>query len=85
MEKNLSSAAFHQVRPTVPEELGDIPTGYGTTESYLLPKDPAWLFLFWEITQETFAEGQGTGGNPGTADAAIQEGIGVGFLFLTVQ
>ena len=54
MEKNLSSAAFHQVRPTVPEELGDIPTGYGTTESYLLPKDPAWLFLFWEITQETF-------------------------------
>ncbi len=54
MDKNLSSAAFHQVRPTVPEELGDIPSGYGTTESYLLPKDPAWLFLFWEITQETF-------------------------------
>lgn len=54
MEKNISSAAFHQVRPSVPEELGDIPTGYGTTESYLLPKDPAWLFLFWEITNETF-------------------------------
>lgn len=54
MEKNLSSAAFHQTRPSVPEELGDLPTGYGTTESYLLPKDPAWLFLFWEITNETF-------------------------------
>lgn len=54
MEKNPSSAAFHQVRPSVPEDRGDIPSGYGTTESYLLPKDPAWMFLFWEITQETF-------------------------------
>lgn len=54
MEKNLSSAAFHQVRPAAPEEQWDIPLGYGTTESFLLPKDPAWLFLFWEITPETF-------------------------------
>lgn len=54
MEKNLSSTAFQPVRPSLPEELGDIPSGYGTTESYLLPKDPAWLFLFWEITHETF-------------------------------
>ena len=54
MEKNLSSAVFHQVRPAVPEEQGDIPSGYGTTESYLLPKDPAWMFLFWEITSDTF-------------------------------
>ncbi len=54
MEKNLSSAAFQPVRPTVPQEQGDIPCGYGTTESYLLPKDPAWMFLFWEITAQTF-------------------------------
>lgn len=54
MEKNISSAAFHQVRPTVPQDQGDIPSGYGTTESYLLPKDPAWMFLFWEITAQTF-------------------------------
>ena len=54
MEKNLSSTAFQQVRPSLPEELGDIPSGYGNTESYLLPKDPSWLFLFWEITHETF-------------------------------
>lgn len=54
MEKNLSSAAFHQVRPTEPQDQGDIPSGYGTTESYLLPKDPAWMFLFWEITAQTF-------------------------------
>lgn len=54
MEKNLSSAAFHQVRPTVPQDQGDIPSGYGVTESFLLPKDPAWMFLLWEITAETF-------------------------------
>jgi len=54
MEKHLSSAALQTVRPSVPEDQGDIPSGYGTTESYLLPKDPAWMFLFWEITSNTF-------------------------------
>ncbi len=54
MDKHLSSTAFHQVLPSAAQDQGDIPSGYGTTESYLLPKDPAWLFLFWEITNETF-------------------------------
>ena len=54
MGKNLSSAVFHVVQPTAPQPQGDIPSGYGTTESYLLPKDPAWMFLFWEITSDTF-------------------------------
>lgn len=54
MEKNLSSAVLNQVRPVPAQEQNDIPSGYGTTESYLLPKDPAWMFLFWEITTETF-------------------------------
>ena len=54
MEQNLSSATL--VRPIVkdPQSEIDVPTGYGKTESYLLPKDPAWMFLFWEITQGTF-------------------------------
>ena len=54
MEQNLSSATL--VRPVVkdPQAKIDVPTGYGKTESYLLPKDPAWMFLFWEITQGTF-------------------------------
>ncbi len=54
MEQNLSSATL--VRPIVkdPQAEMDVPTGYGKTESYLLPKDPAWMFLFWEITQGTF-------------------------------
>jgi len=54
MEKNLSSATLHAMRSSVPQDQGDIPSGYGTTESYLLPKDPAWMFLFWEITSGTF-------------------------------
>ena len=54
MEKNLSSAVFHHLEPSVPQDNADIPSGYGTTESYLLPKDPAWMFLFWEITAATF-------------------------------
>jgi len=53
MEKNLSSGAL--VRPVHKDANteADIPAGYGKTESYLLPKDPAWLFLFWEITTGT--------------------------------
>lgn len=53
MEKN-TSTAFQPVRPSAPHENGDLPAGYGTTESYLLVKDPSWMFLFWEITSATF-------------------------------
>lgn len=53
MAQNLSSSAL--VKPLVRDmhAEADIPSGYGKTESYLLPKDPAWMFLFWEITQST--------------------------------
>ena len=53
MENNLSSGAL--VRPLQKDvhAEADIPTGYGKTDSYLLSKDPAWLFLFWEITTGT--------------------------------
>ena len=55
MEKYLSSTTFQPARPSLPQpQSAELPTGYGTTESYLLPKDPAWMFLFWEITNETF-------------------------------
>ncbi len=53
MDQNLSSGAL--VRPLHKDARAeaDIPAGYGKTESFLLPKDPAWLFLFWEITVDT--------------------------------
>ncbi len=54
MEKNLSSGALvRNIQKDIHAE-ADIPAGYGKTESFLLPKDPAWLFLFWEITPGTF-------------------------------
>ena len=54
MTQNLSSSAL--VKPLAKDihAEADIPSGYGKTESFLLPKDPAWMFLFWEITQNTF-------------------------------
>lgn len=53
MTQNLSSSAL--VKPAVKDAKAeaDIPASYGKTESYLLPKDPSWLFLFWEITAAT--------------------------------
>lgn len=53
MSQSLSSASL--VRPIEKNNdlEQDIPTGYGKTESFLLPKDPNWLFLFWEIVSET--------------------------------
>ena len=53
MAQNLSSGAPKEPIRKDPAAEADIPSGYGKTESYLLPKDPAWLFLFWEITQST--------------------------------
>ena len=32
----------------------ELPSSYGRTEAFLLPKDPGWLFLFWEITSSTY-------------------------------
>lgn len=31
-----------------------LPEGYGETEAYLLPRDPAWMFMYWEVTAATF-------------------------------
>jgi len=30
-----------------------LPDSYGTTEAFLLPRDPAWMFMYWEITPAT--------------------------------
>ena len=53
MTQNLSSSALLHPQVKDANAEADIPSGYGKTESFLLPKDPAWLFLFWEITSST--------------------------------
>jgi len=41
-----------QNRPA-PLEGGKLPDSYGVTEAYLLPRDPFWMFLFWDITENS--------------------------------
>jgi len=53
--KNPNSASFiraeNKGKGTADREL---PSSYGRTEAFLLPKDPGWLFMFWEITASTY-------------------------------
>lgn len=30
-----------------------LPDGYGNTEAALLPRDPYWMFIYWEITENS--------------------------------
>ncbi|HCC48969.1 MAG TPA: hypothetical protein DEQ38_12755 [Elusimicrobia bacterium] len=30
-----------------------LPEGYGATEAALLPRDPNWMFIYWEITENS--------------------------------
>ncbi len=32
-----------------------LPEGYGTTEAALMPRDPNWMFIYWEITDNSKA------------------------------
>ena len=32
-----------------------LPNGYGETEAVLLPRDPHWMFIYWEITDQSKA------------------------------
>lgn len=39
---------------TAPEaEHKALPQGYGTTEAALLPRDPNWMFIYWEIAENS--------------------------------
>ena len=41
---------------TAPEaESKALPQGYGSTEAALLPRDPNWMFVYWEITENSKA------------------------------
>ena len=55
MNEKLSSTAVIKIDTAAAREAQyDLPQSYGKTESFLLPKDPNWMFLFWEITNETY-------------------------------
>lgn len=55
MDEKLSSTAVIRINHGAQDKAQyDLPQSYGATESYLLPKDPNWMFLFWDIVKETY-------------------------------
>jgi hypothetical protein len=52
--QNMSSSEHMkgQSKP-MPVEGGSLPESYGTTEAYILPRDPFWLFMYWEVAENS--------------------------------
>lgn len=48
----MTSSGQIKTSDTTPEAAHKaLPEGYGTTEAALLPRDPNWMFIYWEITE----------------------------------
>jgi len=48
------------------EDLGDLPGGYGEDRLALVPRDPEWAFIHWELSDRTWRAAEQAGG-PGRA------------------
>src|SRR3989344_2170041 len=49
--------AAHPAPQSGPEDWGaPIPQGYGQTCVVLMPRDPSWMFCYWELTEATANE-----------------------------
>jgi len=53
--------------PAGPPRLGDIPWGYGRDRVTAMARDPHWIFVYWELTDEALARARAA---VGAADAA---------------
>lgn len=51
-----SSSHIHKENTDPVPDRQTLPEGYGTTEAVLLPRDPNWMFIYWEISDQTKAE-----------------------------
>jgi hypothetical protein len=40
------------------EYLGELPEAYGTRKLFLVPRDPHWLYAYWDLTREQFQEAE---------------------------
>jgi len=50
----MTSSGHINKHNTSPEaEAKALPEGYGNTEAALLPRDPNWMFIYWEITENS--------------------------------
>jgi len=53
------------VEPAIPNEnLGNLPGAYAEDRLVMVPRDPDWIFIYWELTDETYqrAAQQAAGG-----------------------
>lgn len=51
-----SSGQINQGNTDPASDHKSLPAGYGTTEAILLPRDPNWMFIYWEITGDSRKE-----------------------------
>ncbi|MBI3630408.1 MAG: DUF4912 domain-containing protein [Candidatus Rokubacteria bacterium] len=51
--------------PAGPPVFGHIPWGYGENRVTAMARDPHWLFVYWEVTDEALATAHGAVGSPG--------------------
>lgn len=49
----MPSSNSKRERPAPLPDTGSLPDSYGVTEAYLLPRDPLWMFIYWEITENS--------------------------------
>ncbi|MFN6068218.1 MAG: DUF4912 domain-containing protein, partial [Pseudanabaena sp.] len=55
-EENLESLA------AIDKNIGDIPTGYGESRIVLLPRDPQWAYVYWDVPNSHKEELRNQGG-----------------------
>lgn len=50
-----SSSRINKENTNLVSDYKSLPEGYGDTEAVLLPRDPNWMFIYWEITANSKA------------------------------
>jgi len=54
MSENLSSKMQGKQRDDSTSGRSGLPSNYGDTKVVLLPRDPVWIYVYWEISHDTF-------------------------------
>jgi hypothetical protein len=53
------------LRPGEPPRVGNIPWGYGHDRVTAMARDPSWIFVYWEVTDEAIERARAQLGEPG--------------------
>jgi hypothetical protein len=55
MSENLSSK-MQGTNKSRQEKNSGLPSSYGETKAVMLPRDPIWIYVYWEINNDTFEQ-----------------------------